>query len=60
MAAKRGPHHPRPQQLHPPIMFVLTSCGFEIVGDDIVAVCDEISCRSLSDSHSARRLCGAW
>jgi nitrogenase molybdenum-iron protein alpha/beta subunit len=30
------------QQLHPPIMFVLTSCGPEIVGDDIVAVCDEI------------------
>ena len=31
------------QQLNPPIMFVLTSCGPEIVGDDIVAVCEEIS-----------------
>jgi nitrogenase molybdenum-iron protein alpha/beta subunit len=30
------------QQLSPPIMFVLTSCGPEIVGDDIAAVCEEI------------------
>jgi nitrogenase molybdenum-iron protein alpha/beta subunit len=30
------------QELDVPIMFVLTACGPEIVGDDIVAVCDEL------------------
>lgn len=29
-------------ELDVPVMFVLTACGPEIVGDDIVAVCDEI------------------
>ena len=31
------------QELNVPIMFVLTACGPEIVGDDIVAVCEEMS-----------------
>jgi nitrogenase molybdenum-iron protein alpha/beta subunit len=30
------------QELGAPIMFVLSSCGPEIVGDDIVAVCDDM------------------
>ncbi len=30
------------QTLNPPILFVITSCGPEIVGDDIVAVCEEM------------------
>jgi nitrogenase molybdenum-iron protein alpha/beta subunit len=30
------------QELKVPIMFVLSSCGPEIVGDDIVAVCEEV------------------
>jgi len=30
------------QELDVPIMFVLTACGPEIVGDDIVAVCEEM------------------
>jgi len=29
------------QELNTPIVFVLSSCGPEIVGDDIVAVCDD-------------------
>ena len=31
------------RELHVPIMFVVTACGPEIVGDDIVAVCEEMS-----------------
>jgi len=31
------------QELHVPIMFVITACGPEIVGDDIGAVCEEVS-----------------
>ena len=31
------------QELDVPIMFVLTACGPEIVGDDIVAVCEDVS-----------------
>jgi nitrogenase molybdenum-iron protein alpha/beta subunit len=31
------------QELDVPIMFVVTACGPEIVGDDIVAVCEDIS-----------------
>jgi nitrogenase molybdenum-iron protein alpha/beta subunit len=31
------------QELDVPIMFVLTACGPEIVGDDIVAVCEDMS-----------------
>jgi nitrogenase molybdenum-iron protein alpha/beta subunit len=31
------------EELNVPIMFVLTACGPEIVGDDIVAVCEETS-----------------
>lgn len=30
------------QELDVPIMFVLTACGPEIVGDDIVAVCEDV------------------
>jgi nitrogenase molybdenum-iron protein alpha/beta subunit len=30
------------QDLEVPIMFVLTACGPEIVGDDIVAVCEDV------------------
>ena len=30
------------QELKVPIMFVLSSCGPEIVGDDIVAVCEDM------------------
>ncbi|MCL5999078.1 MAG: nitrogenase associated protein [Chloroflexi bacterium] len=30
------------QELHAPIMFVITACGPEIVGDDIVAVCEDM------------------
>jgi nitrogenase molybdenum-iron protein alpha/beta subunit len=30
------------RELHAPIMFVLTACGPEIVGDDIVAVCEDM------------------
>jgi nitrogenase molybdenum-iron protein alpha/beta subunit len=30
------------QELNVPIMFVVTACGPEIVGDDIVAVCEEM------------------
>jgi nitrogenase molybdenum-iron protein alpha/beta subunit len=30
------------QELGVPIMFVLTACGPEIVGDDIVAVCEDV------------------
>lgn len=33
------------QALNPPIMFVITACGPEIVGDDILAVCDEMRAR---------------
>jgi len=31
------------QELDVPILFVLTACGPEIVGDDIVAVCEDMS-----------------
>ena len=31
------------RELKLPILFVVTSCGPEIVGDDVVAVCDELS-----------------
>jgi nitrogenase molybdenum-iron protein alpha/beta subunit len=31
------------QELDVPILFVLTACGPEIVGDDIVAVCEDVS-----------------
>jgi len=31
------------QQLDIPIMFVVTACGPEIVGDDIAAVCEDVS-----------------
>jgi len=31
------------RELHVPIMFIVTACGPEIVGDDIVAVCEEMS-----------------
>ncbi len=31
--------------LHPPIMFVVTACGPEIVGDDVVAVCEDVGGR---------------
>ncbi|MGQ9553525.1 MAG: nitrogenase component 1 [Anaerolineae bacterium] len=31
------------QQLQPPLMFVVSACGPEIVGDDIVAVCEDIA-----------------
>ena len=31
------------QELDVPVMFVLTACGPEIVGDDIVAVCDDVA-----------------
>ncbi len=31
------------RDLHPPIMFVVTACGPEIVGDDVVAVCEDVS-----------------
>jgi len=30
------------RELEVPIMFVLTSCGPEIVGDDIIAVCEDM------------------
>ncbi len=30
------------RELHVPIVFVLSSCGPEIVGDDIVAVCEDV------------------
>jgi nitrogenase molybdenum-iron protein alpha/beta subunit len=30
------------QELNVPIMFVVTACGPEIVGDDVVAVCEEM------------------
>ena len=30
------------QVLNPPIMFVVTACGPEIVGDDILAVCEDL------------------
>jgi len=33
------------RELKPPLMFVLTACGPEIVGDDIVAVCEDIGPR---------------
>ncbi len=33
------------QELHVPIMFVLTACGPEIVGDDIQAVCEDMRSR---------------
>jgi nitrogenase molybdenum-iron protein alpha/beta subunit len=31
------------RQLKPPIMFVVTACGPEIVGDDVAAVCDDLA-----------------
>jgi nitrogenase molybdenum-iron protein alpha/beta subunit len=31
------------RELDVPVMFVLTACGPEIVGDDIVAVCEDVS-----------------
>jgi nitrogenase molybdenum-iron protein alpha/beta subunit len=31
------------QELDVPLMFVLTACGPEIVGDDILAVCEDVS-----------------
>jgi nitrogenase molybdenum-iron protein alpha/beta subunit len=31
------------RDLNVPVMFVLTACGPEIVGDDIVAVCEDVS-----------------
>ena len=31
------------QELDVPIMFVITACGPEIVGDDVLAVCEDIS-----------------
>jgi len=33
------------QELNVPILFVLTACGPEIVGDDVVAVCQDTSSR---------------
>jgi nitrogenase molybdenum-iron protein alpha/beta subunit len=33
------------QELHVPIMFVLSACGPEIVGDDIQAVCEDMRAR---------------
>ena len=30
------------QELEPPIMFVLSACGPEIVGDDIITVCEDM------------------
>jgi len=33
------------QELKAPILFVVTACGPEIVGDDIVAVCEDMSAR---------------
>jgi nitrogenase molybdenum-iron protein alpha/beta subunit len=33
------------QELHVPIMFVITACGPEIVGDDIQAVCEDMRSR---------------
>jgi nitrogenase molybdenum-iron protein alpha/beta subunit len=33
------------QALHPPILFVITACGPEIVGDDILAVCEDLRAR---------------
>jgi nitrogenase molybdenum-iron protein alpha/beta subunit len=33
------------QELEPPIMFVLSACGPEIVGDDILTVCEDMRSR---------------